>query len=78
MYAIRSYYDVGGCSCPALEHIDRELFVQFAAEQFVAGIANGMHAFFADCPEFIVCHCGSFFDHSQTFDQMLEIFDEYT
>jgi hypothetical protein len=64
--------------CPALEHVHGELVVQLSGQQFIAGLADGLHLGFVQHPQFTIGLGGGLLDKGQGLDHVFEILDEHT
>ena len=64
---------VGGGARPALDHVHQELVVQFAANDFVAGGADGVFDFAVQRADFVVGERGGFFHLCEGVDEGAEL-----
>jgi hypothetical protein len=69
-------HHVGGRAGTALEHIHGELVVQPAGQQFIAGVADGLHFLFVQHPQLAIGLGGGLLDKRQGLDHVFEILDE--
>ena len=66
-YFVRIHIE--GCSCTALNRIGRELVVQLAADDIIAGLHHSITDFFIQKTDFHIGQGRSFFYHTQGFDK---------
>ena len=69
---------VGRGARPALDHVHQELVVQFAADDFVAGGADGVFDFAVQRADFVVGERGGFFHLREGVDEGAELVKVHT
>ncbi len=68
---------IGGGAGTALKHVNGELVVQFAVQNFITGLGYGFHPGLINPAQFMIGHGRSLFDHGQRFDHVFKIIDMY-